>query len=58
MADALYAPECIRLRNYGIELDPRCAQYVSTVLADPEVAEWIARAEVEPEALTELEGDF
>jgi glutathione S-transferase len=58
MADALYAPECIRLRNYGIELDPRCAQYVSTVLACPEVVEWIARAEDEPETLTELEGDF
>ena len=58
MADAMYAPECTRFRTYGLGLDRDSARYVDTVLGCPEVQEWVAEAHNEPDALSELEGEF
>jgi glutathione S-transferase len=55
VADAMYAPVCTRFVTYGVELPARSAAYVETVLALPEMVEWIAAAEEEPDGLAELE---
>jgi glutathione S-transferase len=58
MADAMYAPVCSRLTTYGVELDATSRSYVSAVLALPEMAEWIAGAEAEPDEIIELDAEF
>jgi glutathione S-transferase len=58
MADAMYAPECTRFVSYGIDLDPVAAAYVRTVSEWPDVREWVAAAETEPDLLMELQGEF
>ena len=59
VADAMYAPVVLRFRTYDVQLDPVCEAYAQTVLAWPEVQEWIAAAKQEPEArITELEFDL
>lgn len=58
MADAMYAPECTRVVTYGLSLARPCRAYVDTVLRSPDVAEWLAKAAEEPDALAELEGEF
>jgi glutathione S-transferase len=58
MADAMYAPECTRFRTYRVTLDARCERYIDTVLDCGEVRDWVERANSEPDALLELEGEF
>jgi glutathione S-transferase len=58
MADAMYAPVCSRLTTYGVELDATSRSYVSAVIALPEMAEWIAGAEAEPDEIIELDAEF
>ncbi len=59
MADAMYAPVVTRLRTYDVKVeDPACAAYCDTILALPEMKEWIAAAKQEPEAIDELEMEF
>jgi glutathione S-transferase len=55
VADAMYAPVCTRFITYGVELPARAAAYVDTILALPDMVEWIAAAEAEPDGLAELE---
>jgi glutathione S-transferase len=55
MADAMYAPVCTRFVSYDVPLPPAAAAYVDVILAMPDMVEWIAAAEVEPDALVELE---
>lgn len=55
VADAMYAPVCTRFITYGVELPVQAAAYVETVLAMPEMVEWVAAAEAEPDGLAELE---
>jgi len=55
MADAMYAPVCTRFVTYCVELDDRSQAYVDTVMAMPEMVEWVAAAEAEPDALA---GEF
>jgi glutathione S-transferase len=55
MADAMYAPVCTRFLTYGVELPPPAAAYVETILSLPEMVEWIAGAEAEPDGLAALE---
>jgi glutathione S-transferase len=57
-ADALYAPECTRFQTYSVPLEPDVEAYVATVLACPEVTEWVGLAQAEPNELLELEGEF
>jgi glutathione S-transferase len=58
VADAMYAPVVMRFRTYDVKLDPVCEAYAQTILAWPDVQEWIAAARQEPEArISELEFD-
>jgi glutathione S-transferase len=58
VADAMYAPVCSRFTTYGVELDPTSAAYVATIMALPEMREWIAAAESEPDEIIELDAEF
>jgi glutathione S-transferase len=58
MADALYAPVASRFLTYGVKLDAACAAYVQTVMAMPEMKEWITAAKREPDEIEELDMDF
>jgi glutathione S-transferase len=58
MADAMYAPVCTRFLTYDVALDPACAQYCRTIMALPQMQEWIAAAKVEPDELEELDVEF
>ena len=46
-ADAMYAPVALRFLTYGLPATGAAADYLQTVLADPELQQWIADAEVE-----------
>ena len=41
LADAAYAPVALRFRTYGVDCPAPAQGYVDTVVADPDVAEWI-----------------
>jgi glutathione S-transferase len=58
MADAMYAPVVTRLKTYHVPVDPLCQGYCDTILAMPEMQEWIAAAKAEPEDVEELEVEF
>jgi glutathione S-transferase len=58
VADAMYAPVCTRFVTYGVELDPVSQSYVDTILALPQMQEWVAQAEAEPDELIELDAEF
>ena len=44
IADAYYAPVCMRLRTYALPVSPTVQAYIDRVTALPAVAEWIAGA--------------
>jgi glutathione S-transferase len=44
IADAYYAPVCMRLRTYALPVSPTVQTYIDRVTALPSVAEWIAGA--------------
>ncbi|MGH6989675.1 MAG: glutathione S-transferase family protein [Stellaceae bacterium] len=58
LADAMYAPVATRFVTYDVKLDPTCARYRDTIMAMPEMAEWIAAAKAEPEEIEELDAEF
>ena len=58
MADAMYAPVATRFKTYGVALDPVCSAYCATLLAMPEMQEWIAAALIEPDEIEDLEAEF
>lgn len=58
IADAMMAPICTRFVTYNVELDATCRRYLDTILAMPEMAEWTAKAEAEPEVIDELDIEF
>lgn len=58
MADAMFAPVATRFVTYDVVLDTACAGYVKTVMAMPELQEWIAAAKLEPDDIDELDMDF
>lgn len=58
MADAMYAPVVTRFLTYDVKLDPRCLQYCATIMAMPEMKEWVAAALLEPDDIDELDMDF
>ncbi|HTC06413.1 MAG TPA: glutathione S-transferase C-terminal domain-containing protein, partial [Xanthobacteraceae bacterium] len=57
-ADAMYAPVCARFLTYDVAIDPVSAQYCRTIMALPQMQEWIAAAKVEPDELEELDVEF
>jgi glutathione S-transferase len=58
MADAMYAPVATRFRTYDVKLDSQCAAYAESILALPEMREWIAAAELEADDIDELDMEF
>lgn len=48
MADAMFAPVCIRFAGYGVELDEVCGAYADAVMALPAMREWCEAAAGEP----------
>lgn len=58
IADAMFAPVASRFRTYDVPLDAVCTAYVETIFAWPDMAEWVADAEAEPEAISELDLEF
>ncbi|MDD2878203.1 MAG: glutathione S-transferase [Acidiphilium sp.] len=58
IADAMFAPVASRFRTYDVPLDAACARYVETIFAWPDMAEWVAEAEEEPEEIIELDVEF
>ena len=57
-ADAMYAPVVTRFLTYDVKLNRPCIEYTRTIMAMPEMAEWIAGARLEPEDIEELDMDF
>ena len=58
MADAMYAPVCTRFLTYDVKLDSECAAYCATIMAMPEMKEWVAAALTEPDEVLELDVEF
>jgi glutathione S-transferase len=46
-ADAMYAPVVLRFNTYGAQLSPMAREYMSAVLDDRYVKEWMSAAERE-----------
>jgi glutathione S-transferase len=57
-ADAMYAPVVTRFLTYDVKLNRACIEYGRTIMAMPEMAEWIAAARLEPDDIEELDMDF
>ena len=53
-----YAPVATRFLTYDVPLDEACAGYCQTIMAMPEMGEWIAAAKLEPDDIEELEVEF
>ncbi|MDT8993008.1 glutathione S-transferase family protein [Curvibacter sp. APW13] len=51
IADAYFAPVCMRLLSYGLPVSPTTAAYVQRVQALPGVAAWIEQARAEADFL-------
>ncbi len=58
VADAMYAPVCTRLATYDVKTGAVASEYAETMLATPEMVEWIAEAKLEPDDVEELEMEF
>lgn len=58
LADAMYAPVATRFLTYDVPLDEACAAYCQTLMAMPEMGEWVAAAKLEPDDIEELEVEF
>jgi glutathione S-transferase len=58
MADAMYAPVVTRFLTYDVKLNKSCILYCQTIMAMPEMREWVAAAKAEPDDIEELDMDF
>jgi glutathione S-transferase len=58
MADAMFAPVVTRFLTYDVKLDSDCAGYCKTVMAMPQMQEWIEAAKAEPDEVVELDVEF
>ncbi len=58
MADAMFAPVATRFLTYDVKLNKPCIQYCQTIMAMPEMKEWVAAAKLEPDDIEELDMDF
>jgi glutathione S-transferase len=57
-ADAMYAPVCTRFLTYDVAVDPVSTAYCRTIMALPQMQDWVAAAKVEPDELEELDVEF
>jgi glutathione S-transferase len=51
IVDAMFAPVCVRLRGYGVEVDATAAAFMATIFALPAFREWEAAALAETAVL-------
>ena len=58
MADAMFAPVATRFLTYDVKLTKPCIMYCQTIMAMPEMIEWVAAARLEPDDIEELDMDF
>jgi len=58
LADAMFAPVVTRFLTYDIPLDAKCKAYCATIMALPEMREWLAAAQAEPDDIAELDMEF
>ena len=58
MADAMYAPVVTRFVTYDVKLEPGLRAYADTIMAMPEMVEWIEAAKDEPAEIEELEVEY
>lgn len=58
MADAMYAPVVTRFMTYDVKLDSGLTGYASTIMAMPEMQQWIEAAKAEPADVEELEVEY
>ena len=58
MADAMYAPVVTRFLTYDVKLPKPCIVYCQTIMAMPEMKEWVAAAKLEADDIDELDMDF
>ena len=58
MADAMYAPVVTRFVTYDVKLEPELAGYANTIMAMPEMQDWIEAAKAEPAEIEELEVEY
>jgi glutathione S-transferase len=58
IADAMFAPVVTRFLTYDVALDTLCSRYCRTIMALPEMREWVAAARAEPEEIEELDAEF
>ncbi len=58
MADAMFAPVATRFLTYDVKLPRPCAEYCRTIMAMPEMKQWLAAALAEPEEIEELDMEF
>ncbi len=58
MADAMYAPVVTRFLTYDVKLNKACILYCQTIMAMPEMKEWVSAAKLEPDEIEELDMDF
>jgi glutathione S-transferase len=58
MADAMYAPVVTRFMTYDVKLEPKLMSYAKTIMAMPEMVEWIEAAKAEPADIEELEVEY
>lgn len=58
MADAMYAPVCLRFLTYDVALDEACRNYCRTIAGWPVLQRWIEAAKAEPDDVEELDAEF
>lgn len=58
MADAMFAPVATRFLTYDVKLNKPCIEYCQTIMAMPEMKEWVEAAKREPDDIEELDMDF
>ena len=58
MADAMFAPVVTRFLTYDVKLNKPCILYCQTIMAMPEMQEWLAAARLEPDEIEQLDMDF
>ena len=58
MAGAMYAPVATRFLTYDVPLPAVAQAYCQTIMAMPEMVQWVAAAKLEPDEIEELDMDF
>ena len=58
IADAMYAPVATRFRSYDVKMQGSCERYCQQIMGWPEMKEWFAAAQKEPEQIDELDIEF